>query len=198
MSDGPSDVTALLLDESLSPSARARELFPLIYERLRRIAAARMAGERPDHTLHATALVHESYLRLVGDRDLPWQNRAHFFAAAAEAMRRILIDHAKARGRVKRGGSQRRVPLNLGDLADSSDPAEILSLDEAIRRLEGQDPAMARVVHLRFFAGLSIDETARALGASPATIKRQWEFARTWLYRELRDVAPETGHGEAT
>src|SRR5262249_11205448 len=157
----------LLQDERLSETDRASRLFPLVYERLRRIAGARMSAERSDHTLQATALVHEAYLRLVGDRDLPWQSRSHFYASAAEAMRRILIDHPGARGRAKRGGPACREPLNLADLADNADPAEILSLDDAICRLQQQDPAMARVVQLRFFAGLSIEETASALGASP-------------------------------
>jgi RNA polymerase sigma factor (TIGR02999 family) len=198
MSDGTADVTSLLLDERLSDSERAGQLFPIVYDRLRRIAGARMANERSDHTLQATALVHEAYLKLVGDRSVPWQSRAHFFGVAAEAMRQILLDHARAHGRVKRGGRHSRVPLGLADLAEHADPTEILSLDEAICRLQEQDPAMARVVQLRFFAGLSIDETAGALGTSPATVKRQWEFARTWLFRELSDVAARATDGAET
>src|SRR5262245_39856810 len=128
MNDGSADVTALLLDEQLGQADRAGRLFPIVYERLRRIAGARMADERADHTLQATALVHEAYLKLVGPRDIPWNSRAHFFAAAAEAMRRILLDHAKSHRRAKRGGGvQRREPLNLADFADFADPAEILS-----------------------------------------------------------------------
>ena len=145
-----------------------------------------MASERSDHTLEATALVHEAYLRLVGERRVPWQNRAHFYAAAAQAMRRILLDHTKARGREKRGGGRRRVPLSMADIADSWNFQETLSLDEALCRLEERDPAIGEVVRLRFFAGLSVEQTAEALGVSKATVKRRWEFGRTWLFRELK------------
>ncbi len=166
--------------------ARAvNELLPMVYDQLRREAQRHMAGERSDHTLQATALVNEAYLRLVGDRRIPWKNRAHFYAAAAEAMRRILLDHAKARGREKRGGGRKRVPLSVADIAESWNFEETLSLDEALRRLMDRDPNIGRVVELRFFAGLSIDDTAEALGVSKATVKRRWEFGRTWLYREL-------------
>jgi RNA polymerase sigma factor (TIGR02999 family) len=186
MSGAPAeDVTQLLLDPQLASAERAERLLPLVYEHLRGIARQRMAAERLDHTLQPTALVHEAYLRLVGERELPWQNRAHFFAAAAEAMRRILLDHAKARGRVKRGGGAERVPLSVGDLVAAEDPAEILSLDEALCRLTECDPGIGDVVRLRFYAGLSIEETARTLEISQATVKRRWEFGRTWLYHEL-------------
>ena len=136
--------------------------------------------------LEATALVHEAYLRLVGERRVPWQNRAHFYFAAAEAMRRILLDHAKARARQKRGAGRRRVPLSMADIADSWNFQETLSLDEALCRLEERDPAIGEVVQLRFFAGLSVEQTAEALGVSKATVKRRWEFGRTWLFRELK------------
>ena len=179
------DVTRVLEAIESGNAGAANELLPLVYDQLRREAQRRMAGERPDHTLQATALVHEAYLRLVGDRRIPWQNRAHFYAAAAEAMRRILLDHAKARGRDKRGGGRKRVPLSVADVAESWNFEETLSLDEALRRLVGRDPNIGRVVELRFFAGLSIDDTAEALGVSKATVKRRWEFGRTWLYREL-------------
>ena len=149
-----------------------------------------MNDERGEHTLQATALVHEAYLRLIGDAPVPWANRAHFFAAAAEAMRRILVEHARARQRVKRGGgpatTPRRPPNGVLDLADeSADPDEILMLDEAIRRLEQEDPEAARVVRLRFFAGLSVDETAEALGVSPSSVDREWAYARARLHRLL-------------
>ena len=179
-------VTRILHRAGAGDCAAIDELLPLVYEQLRRDAQHRMAGERADHTLDATALVHEAYLRLVGDRRLPWQNRAHFYAAAAEAMRRILLDHAKARGREKRGGGRKRVPVSVADIADSWNLEETLSLDEALRRLMDRDPNIGRVVQLRFFTGLSIDDTAEALGVSAATVKRRWEFGRTWLYRELR------------
>ncbi|MCH7592748.1 MAG: RNA polymerase subunit sigma [Planctomycetes bacterium] len=180
-----SDITRILEDIGAGRQDAADNLLPLVYEQLRAIAQQRMADERPEHTLQATALVHEAYLRLVGDRQLPWQNRAHFFAAAAEAMQRILLDHAKARGREKRGGGRKRVPLSVADVADSWNFQETLSLDEALRRLMDRDPNIGRVVQLRFFTGLSINDTAEALGVSAATVKRRWEFGRTWLYREL-------------
>ncbi len=183
--DDAKQVTQILNRAGAGDRAAVDELLPLVYDQLRQDAQQRMAGERPDHTLDATALVHEAYLRLVGDRRLPWQNRAHFYAAAAEAMRRILLDHAKARGREKRGGGRKRVPLSVADIADSWNFEETLSLDEALRRLMDRDPNIGRVVQLRFFTGLSIDDTAEALGVSAATVKRRWEFGRTWLYREL-------------
>ena len=163
-------------------------ILPAVYEQLRALARERMAEERRDHTLQATALVHEAYLRLARGGDPRFANRAHFFAAAAEAMRRILVEHARARGREKRGGSAPResLPLDVVDLAARSDPEEILMLDEALRRLESTDAMAAAVVRLRFFAGLSGDETAAALGASPSTVDRNWIYARAWLRRELR------------
>jgi RNA polymerase sigma factor (TIGR02999 family) len=186
------DLTRLLRRSESGQPADVAELLPLVYEQLRAIACARMAGERRDHTLQATALVHEAYLRLFkndGDGAL-WSSRAHFFAAAAEAMRRILIEHARSRGRVKRGGdgrgrAARRQPINLLDLASENDPDEILMLDEAIQRLEREDPDAAQVVRLRFFAGLSIDDTARVLGVSPSTVDREWAYARAKLHRMM-------------
>ena len=163
----------------------SKTLLPLVYEELRKLAASRMNAERSDHTLQATALVHEAYLRLVGDRKRPWVNRAHFFAAAAEAMRRILIDHARARQGPRRGGRLRKLPADVVDLATASDPDEILALDQAISLLEQQDPDAAKVVRLRFYAGLSVEETADSLGTSPRTVKREWAFAKAFLLREL-------------
>ncbi len=144
-----------------------------------------MAGERPDHTLQATALVHEAFLRLVGDREIPWTGRAHFYVAAAEAMRRILLDHAKARRRIKRGGG--RAPLALADVADlaARDSREVLMFDEAFRRLEDESPETAMIVRLRFFAGLGVEHTAEALRISTSTVDRRWAFARAWLFRQL-------------
>ena len=173
----------------------AAELLPLVYDELRNLARHRMDRERPDHTLDATSLVHEAYLRLAGrpggGSDSPgaaWANRAHFFHAAAEAMRRILVEHARAKAGPVRGGGRRRVPLDVTDLKDLAardDPEQILALDEAVSRLEGQDPDAAAVVRLRFYAGLSVDETARAVGTSPRTVKREWAFARAYLLRVL-------------
>lgn len=165
-------------------------LFEQIYSQLRAVAQERLHAERRGHTLQATALVHEVWLRLAGDRVVPWQNRAHFFAAAVEAMRRILLDHAKARGRVKRGGGRCSQPLSVADLAAAEDSDQIVSLDEALRRLKTEYAEIGQVVELRFYTGLSVAETAEVLGVSPATVKRRWEFGRTWLFRELGDAAP--------
>jgi RNA polymerase sigma factor (TIGR02999 family) len=159
-------------------------LLPLVYGQLRAIAAARMAGERPGHTLDATGLVHEAYLKLV-QGPLDWRGKAHFYAAAAEAMRRILVDHARGRGREKRGSGRVQLPLDVVELASREDPAEILSVDEAVRRLEERDPRMAEIVKLRFFAGLSDEETAQALGVADRTVRRDWTLARAFLQREL-------------
>ena len=153
------------------------------------MAARRMAVERQDHTLDATALVHEAYLRLMGNTQAHGASRARFFYAAAEAMRRILIEHARAKNRMKRGGGRRR-DLNglegVADLVARSDPEEILAVDEAIRRLEGQNPQAANIVRLRFYAGLNPEETAQAADLSPRTVYRLWAYARAWLFRELK------------
>lgn len=175
--------------------AAAVELFEQIYAQLKAVAQERLRSERRGHTLQATALVHEVWLRLAADRVVPWQNRAHFFAAAVEAMRRILLDHAKARGRVKRGGGRCRLPLSVADLAAAEDSDQIVSLDEALRRLKAEYAEIGQVVELRFYAGLSVAETAEVLGVSPATVKRRWEFGRTWLFRELGDTAPGADDG---
>lgn len=163
----------------------ANRLLQTLYTALRREARRRMAAERADHTFSATALVHEAYLKLCGPRDRQWQNRAHFYAAAVEAMRQVLLDHAKSRKRRKRGGGARRIGLDAVELAVRSEPTDFLSLDEAICRLTQQAPEMGEVTRMRFYAGLSIEETAAALKLSPATVKRRWEFARTWLFKEL-------------
>lgn len=183
-------VTEILKQVAAGEAHAADALLPLVYEQLRAIARQRMRAERPDHTLQATALVHEAYARLVGNDEIAWDSRGHFFIAAAEAMRRILVEHGRARARQKRGGpsaDRRRVPLSVVDLAQSENLEEILILDEALCRLSKMSPEMADVVHLRFFAGLSIEETAKALGISTPTVKRRWTWARAWLYREMKD-----------
>ena len=180
------EVTRLLLEAERGHGQPSSALLPLVYEELRKLAAHRMAAERPDHTLQATALVHEAYLRLVGDRDLHWSSRAHFFGAAAEAMRRILVEHARARQGPRRGGDRQKLPLDVLDLAATDNAEQILALDDAISRIEKEDPDSARVVRLRFYAGLSVQETAEALGISPRTVKREWAFARAFLYRALQ------------
>lgn len=191
-------ITELLTDDGVSSEDRARRLLPLMYEQLRAEANRLMAGERADHTLQPTALVHEAFVRIFGDRQVPWKNRAHFYAAAAEAMRRILIDHARAHASKRRGGGRRSVPLSMADVADSWNVEDVMSLDDAIQRLGEQDPAIAEVVRLRFFAGLTIAEAAEVLGISPATVKRRWEFGRTWLFRELSDQDRDATGTETT
>jgi RNA polymerase sigma factor (TIGR02999 family) len=164
------------------------QLLEAVYDQLRAIAQQRMSAEGGGHTLQATALVHEAFLRIGQGRRVPFTDRAHFFAAAAEAMRRILIDHARAKAAAKRGGGGPggRVPLSVVDLAGDSDPAEILALDRALERLEREEPEVAAVVRLRFFAGLSGDETAGTLAISPRQVDRLWAYARAWLAREMR------------
>lgn len=163
----------------------AGELLPLVYAELRRLAARHLRGEQQGHTLEPTALVHEAYLKLFGGGPRGWEDRGHFFRAAAAAMRHILIDHARAKRGPKRGGSRGRVPLDLARLAAESDGDEILAVADAISRLELQSPDVAEVVRLRFFAGLSVEDTARALGVSERSVYRDWTYARAWLVREL-------------
>ena len=162
-------------------------LLPVVYEELRRLAAAYLRRERPGQTLQPTALVHEAYLRLMKDRPGRWQNRAHFCAIAAHSMRQILIERARARGALKRGGAQPRVTLDEGLVAGESRSIDLVALDSALERLERLDPEQARLVELRFFGGLTIEETAEAMGISPATVKRHWTVARAWLARELEE-----------
>ena len=181
-----SDVTRLLDAAAAGDRKAAADLLPLVYDELRQLASARMANEAPHNTLQPTALVHEAYLRLVGDQH--FAGRGHFFAAAAEAMRRLLVEKARRNKRRKHGGGRRRVSLD--ELADSivQAPSEdLVSLDEALTRLTDHDPLKAEVVKLRFFAGLTMPEVAQALGLSLATVERYWTFARTWLYAELAD-----------
>ncbi len=161
-------------------------LLPLVYDHLRAIAARQMAGERRNHTLEPTALVHEAYLRLVGREPIAWSSKAHFYGAAAEAMRRILVDHARGRARLKRGGEARRVGANLLDLVSQDDPGTFLAVDEAICRLEEVDARAGSIVRLRLFAGLDVAETAQALGVPQRTVERDWAYARTFLFEELR------------
>jgi|SRR5262245_34285800 len=184
-----SEVTRILAAIEQGDANASGQLLPLVYEELRRLAAEKMAQEKPGQTLQATALVHEAYLRLVdGDKAPHWDSRGHFFAAAAEAMRRILIDQARRKHSQKRGGGMRRVELDGGALlAAPEEPGseDLLALDEALRQFESEDPLKARLVKLRYFAGLSVPEAARALGISPATAKRYWVYARAWLYGKV-------------
>jgi RNA polymerase sigma factor (TIGR02999 family) len=160
-------------------------LMPLVYDELRRLAASYMRRERPGQTLQATALVHDAYIRLMQDSKLSWQNRSHFFGIAARSMRQILVERARARRAAKRGGSRIRVTLDAGLLATEAPAIDLEALDEALTRLEALDAELARVVEVRFFGGLSIDEAAETLDVSPATVKRRWTVAKAWLAREL-------------
>jgi RNA polymerase sigma factor (TIGR02999 family) len=186
-----SDVSKLLSRIQQGDQAAAEQLYPLVYEELRRVAAGKMAAERVDHTLSPTALVHEVYLRLLGpgkpfDPDQhPWNGRAHFFAAAAEAMRRILVDHARNRKRVKRGGEFQRLEIDLIELHWDPRFGDILDLHDALDELERVDAHVAQLVKLRSFAGQSLNEAAALMEISPSTAKRYWAFARAWLYRKL-------------
>ncbi len=182
----PIDATMLINAASAGDRTAADRLLPLVYEQLRKAAQRRLAGEAAGQTLSATALVHEAYVRLIGPRKLPWAGRGHFYAAAAEAMRRILVDRARSR---RRGGG-RPVSLNeIGDVAAlaEADAEKILAVEAAVARLEADDPDAAAVVRLRFFAGLSVDDAAKVLGSSPRTVARLWAYARAALYRELSD-----------
>ncbi len=163
----------------------ADELLPAVYEELRKLARARMAHERPGQTLQATALVHDAYLRLVGDADPGWANRAHFFAAAAEAMRRILVERARRKARIRHGGDQERVTLEESACVQPEDAADLLAIDQALERLAAIDTQMARVVVLKYFGGLEIDEVAAAMDLSARSVNRLWTAARAWLQREL-------------
>lgn len=182
--DSPRDLTELLLAaEAGTPGALDRVL-PVVYDELKVLAENVFRRERPDHTLQTTALVHEAYLRLVSVPDLTWRNRRHFFGIAAQAMRQILVDHARRRGANKRDGG-RAITLDEDALPVAAAAADILDVDDALDRLKALSPRAARVVELRFFAGLSIEETAETLDASTATVKRDWLSARAWLQREL-------------
>jgi RNA polymerase sigma factor (TIGR02999 family) len=163
-------------------------LLPLVYDDLRRLAVAKMAGQAAGHTLQATALVHEAWLRVAAENHT-WQNRSHFFAAAAEAMRRILVDQARRKQRQKRGGGRERVAIDQLDIAVESEPREFLKVHEALDRLAAEDPLKAELIKLRFFVGLRIPEAAEVLGISPTTAKRHWTFARAWLYDELQNIS---------
>ena len=188
-----SDVSQILAAvEAGNPNAAA-ELLPLVYDELRKLAAQRLAHEKSGQTLNATALVHEAYLRLVDvEKAQQWDGRRHFFAAAAEAMRRILINRVRDKGRVKRGGGWRRLHLDQIDLSVANPPDELLILNDALEKLAKEDPACAELVKLRFFAGLTLEEAAETLGVVRRTADRYWAFARSWLYDALRKEEEST------
>jgi RNA polymerase sigma factor (TIGR02999 family) len=178
-------ISQLLADWANRDAAAREQLVPIVYDELRRLAHHYMRSERPGHTLQTTALVNEVYLRLAGIDGLQWRDRAHFFAMAATLMRRVLVDYARLRGRSKRGAGVSVTSLDENALAPRPE-VDIVALDEALERLASVDPQQSRVVELRFFAGLSVEETAEALGISPATVKRDWSTAKLWLYNELK------------
>jgi RNA polymerase sigma factor (TIGR02999 family) len=189
------DITRILSALEQGDPNAAGQLLPLVYDELRRLARLRLAREQPGLTLDATALVHEAYMRLVGsDPEVRWDGRAHFFAAAAESMRRILVEQARRKQRVKHGGASQRIDLDVACLLEPSPSQDILALDEALSRLAALNSMRADVVKLRFFAGLTMPEVALALGISLPTAERYWAFARTWLYAELTE---EGSLGEA-
>lgn len=193
--DAPRDVTVLLRSAGEGSATAINELLPLVYEQLRRTAQKYLAQERRDHTLQATALVHEAYARLIGGAAIDWKDRAQFYFATAEAMRRILVEHARSRARIKRGGDgqrpMQRVSLDAVDRGAEggldTDPEQILMLDDALRRLEEEDRQAADVVRLRYYAGLSVADTAAALGVSPSTVDREWAYARARLHRWIQE-----------
>ena len=184
--EDPLNVTGLLKEWSDGNQDVLDELLPLVYEELRRQASRYLRRERPDHTLQTTALIHEAYLKLIDQRNVAWQNRAHFFAIAAQAMRRILVDYARERKREKRGGAAENLPLDDAlQISSKERSIDLAALDEALTRLAEYDERQARIVELRYFSGLSNDEAAEVLGVSNATVRRDWNFAKAWLKQEL-------------
>ncbi len=178
-------VTQLLVAAGQGDARASSRLWSVVYDELRRLAQRQLANEGPDCAFESTSLIHEAFLRLVGDEPVEWANRRHFFAAAAQAMRHIRIDDARKRGRIKRGGARAAQPISDELASFDNDPTEVLAVDEALKKLEQAAPRQAEVVLLRYFAGLSVDETAEALGVSPRTVDYAWRLARAWLHREL-------------
>ena len=185
MRQTPPDITQLLVAWSGGDKAALNQLVPLVYEELRRQAANYLRRERPGHTLQTTALIHEAYLRLVDQKSVQWQNRAQFFGIAAQLMRRILVDHARTKHRAKRGGSAVQVSLTDATVVAKDASLDLIEIDEALNRLAEIDEQQAKIVELRFFSGLNVEETAAALNISPATVKRDWSVAKAWLHREI-------------
>lgn len=184
------DITRMLEELRAGDSRAADLLLTAVYDELRRLAARRIGRERPGQTLQATALVHEAYLRLLGDANANWQNRRHFFGAAAEAMRRILIERARRRARQRHGGGLKRVELDEADVIALPESVDLLALDEALKEFAREDPGKAELVKLHFFTGVSIEEAAEMLGLSRATAYRHWTYARAWLFERIHDHPP--------
>jgi RNA polymerase sigma factor (TIGR02999 family) len=183
----PPEVTQLLADWAKGDRSALDKLFPLVHSELRRIAQRQMSQERPGHTLQATALVNEAYLKLAGKQGFDWQNRAHFFAVCAQVMRHILIDHARAHARDKRGGGLAKVSLNDALVVAKDQAEHFIALDDALRVLERLDPQKGKIVELRYFGGLSVEEAAGVLNVSPRTVRREWQRAKAWLYRMMTE-----------
>ena len=179
------ELTQLLVDYSNGKREALDVLTPMVYKELRNLAARYLRRERSDHTLQSTALVHEAYLRLIDQNQVQWQNRAHFFGVAAQMIRRILVDHARTRHAQKRGGNAQKLSLDEAIGLPEQRDLDIIALDDALKLLAELDPQQSKVIELRFFGGLSIEETAEAIGISPATVKREWVTARAWLLRQL-------------
>lgn len=180
------DVTALLVNWRNGDQGALDELMPVVYGELRRLAASYLRRERPGHTLQSTAIVHEAFLRLVNQRDVQWRSRAHFYGIAAQMIRRILVDHARQHQAEKRGAGAVRLELEEGMAISPMAEVDLVGLDSALERLAALDERQSRIVELRFFTGLSVEETAEVMGLSPATVKREWSSARAWLFRELK------------
>jgi RNA polymerase sigma factor (TIGR02999 family) len=191
MTLSPKQVTELLIEWREGDENALDRLMPLVYQELRRMAAHYMRGEREGHTLQASALVNEAYLRLADHRNMQWQNRAHFFGVASQAMRRILVDHARTRGYQKRGGGAEKVALDEAMVVSAAPEADIVALDEALHELARFDERKSRIVELRYFGGLSVEETAEVLGVAPITVTRDWNTAKAWLLRELSNERDE-------
>jgi RNA polymerase sigma factor (TIGR02999 family) len=183
----PKDLTDLLIDWGKGDQEALNKLMPLVYDELRRLAKRYLRHERPGHTLQTTALVHEAYLKLVDQKKASWQNRVQFFATAAKVMRHILVDHARSRRAYKRGGDYCRLSLDEAVISSEEKDADLLTLNEALDSLAVLDPQQGRVVELRVFGGLTVEETAEALGVSPRTVKREWSMARAWLHRQIKN-----------
>ncbi len=187
MTPNEGEVTRALRDLTAGDAAAADRLLPLVYDRLRALARRHLERERPDHTLQATALVHEAYLKLFDQKDVDWRGKTHFFAIGARAIRRILVDHARTRTRGKRGGGARRLCLDEGAVLSPERDDDVIALEEALGRLEQQDPRQARIVELRFYGGLNVAEVAEVLGVSKRTVEADWTMLRAWLRRELSE-----------
>lgn len=185
MSPPPENVTQLLIAWNGGDKDALDKLLPIVYDELRRQAARYLRRERPGHTLQTTALIHEAYLRLIDQKSVHWQNRAQFFGIAAQMMRRILVDHARTKHRAKRGGSDIRVSLTDATSVTKDPDLDLVELDDALNRLAEIDPQQGKIVELKFFSGLNVEETAAALQISPATVKRDWKVAKAWLHREI-------------